>query len=234
MQIDRREFLAGTVAAASATMMSDALCAQAAAPAEAGSWGYLDLRSEYWTMGFNTREEALAEAIADGAEAGISTGYCVPYNFQTPDYAEACADWLINPPGGPIGNWIVESLGSSNSDGDYEGEFEDEINSYERQTLGDEVRGWLAASLMRAGRPEIAKMVLAEVMVDEMNLPDDLAMSALHDTISDDKELQSQIVASVEAWMRRHNIVPSLRGLTVTQETDHKAPVDLATPESLA
>lgn len=230
-EVSRRSFLRGLVAApvVAAVAPSIASCVQssAAASVPTAEFGYLLPGREYWVTGFSTRAEALAEAVSQAGGAAFQTAEAASIPITYPNFAEACADWLMNEDG-HLGNALVDALTCHNEEADFEGEFTDACNGISREPVGDAGRRALGAALRRLGADELAGKVEAGVTPqDDWEIPDhlDAALRA-------DEALHAEIESAVRAWVEGNNLELEARGLNIAAVEDHPAAPQVVGEES--
>lgn len=235
MAISRRSFLAGLLAAPLLPVAAEAVLAAPAAAAGAGlgltsaldmvgalqpraSFGYSTNGGEWWTSGFASHAEAVAEArqyveVGSAFETGLvhARSLRVPNNF-----AESISNALCDSTTG-LAEELVCSLQSANEDSDYEGEFSDMCAMAPLGDLPDKVRLVTCEALVRAGRPDWSILVMMSQPLPEEANGSDPSLEVL----SNDEQLSRQLAVLIAAWAEEHGLEGKLKTVDVTESQEH-------------
>lgn len=217
--LTRRAFLGGLVVVPVVTAVAPAITVATATPVVSAptQFGFLLADRQLWDIGYASRTEAIAAAVANGDGVAFQTAEAASIPITYPNFADAAADWLMNE--GHLGNALVDALTCHNDEADFEGEFTDACNRISRELIGDAGRRALGAALRRLGADELAGKVEAGVMPqDDWEVSDqiDAALRA-------DEVLHAEIESAVRAWVETNDLELEVRGLSIAAVEEHPA-----------
>lgn len=226
--LTRRAFLGGLMAAPVVAAVVPAITVATSTPVAAptSEFGFLLADRQLWDIGYASRAEAVAAAVANGGGVAFQTAEAASIPITYPNFADAAADWLMNE--GHLGNVLVDALTNHNEEADFEGEFTDACNGVSREPIGDAGRRALGAALRRLGADELAGKVETGVMPqDDWEVSDqiDAALRA-------DEVLHAEIESAVRAWVEGNDLELEARGLSIAAVADHPAAPQVVGEES--
>jgi len=227
--LTRRAFLGGLMAAPVVAAVVPAITVATSMPVAAptSEFGFLLADRQLWDIGYASRAEAVAAAVANGGGVAFQTAETASIPITYPNFADAAADWLMNEDW-HLGNALVDALTCHNEEADFEGEFTDACNRISREPIGDAGRRALGAALRRLGADELAGKVEAGVMPQaDWEIPDHLDAALRADEV-----LHAEIESAVRAWVEGNDLELEARGLNIAAVEDHPAAPQVADEES--
>lgn len=229
MNLNRRHFLATSTAAVAALMVGMPTAAAAVEPAvvapvvpRAGWWGYSTNDGEWWHGPFDSREQALAQAIGD-AEPGdtVQTGWAIPRATTWGDLREDIVEWLSEHAEGSLADKLQRSFEGANEENDYEGDLSAAIEGADYKAFERACLAATCAALHRIDRVDVA--VLVQLPGDDV-VPLGLNDEAL-DLISEDKTLGDELEAAAVAFVADQDLDEvGPRCLDLESEEHHEVP----------
>lgn len=212
--MDRRLFLGTSAAAALAAAIPMPAMATPEAVVKSGWWGITCNDDIYYPLGVATKEEAIAEAVAQYPNGGVGIAWCDPYKIEASDMRDA----ITNHMAGDTTDWgecLVRDIIHSNEDADYEGEIEGAIESADSTPLETNIRAALDAALVRHGRPDLVGRDFVESPID----PEDAVLDALNG----DDRLDAETRKAAQDWIDANNF-QNAGMLTLHVSDEHSLP----------
>lgn len=228
MELSRRIVLAGLTASAAVAALPIAAVAEAAPVAAIakppGWWGY-SRDGEFWHGYFDSREEAIAQALADSEGEPFTTSRCISYELCVPDLAEHMIEWLpdhFRP--SSLEFRLADWFAGSNEDADWEGDLIDEFHRANYQPLAAMLIDLLSTAFFRAGRPDLIGVLFTER--HDLPICDD---DAFFEVLGADAQFAAEAEAAGEAWLASQAAIHNApRALTPYDEEDHPGEEDLS------
>ena len=221
----RRDFISGTSAAIAALAVTPTNTASAVAtPEKAGYWGYSLDGEIYNQLDAKTKEEAIAEVLAQSPEGGADVAWCVDRDLSLPDFRDTIANHMA----GDETNFIralVQDAEGANEDADYEGEIGAEICRADTTEFEREARIALDAAMVRYGRPDL---IGCDFQKNPLSSDDPVL-----DLIDHDEKLAQDMTAACARWFDRAGIW-NVGGRILDIYDEYKIPLNSAELPSAA